>query len=145
MPAVLVQVPEKVWVNPLPKFNVPPDPLIVSPAPVTFPINVAVPDVLVMETRPVVVNPSILCVVIVPVITIGEAFATKVPSLLKLPPRVKLKLLDEVFKVAPLLIVRGTEALKTLASSRVIVPVLAITTPPVAAKGVLPFCRTCSA
>ena len=39
--------------------------------------------------------------------------------------------------VAPLLMARGTLALKTLEASSVIVPVLAIITPPVAAKGVI--------
>ena len=50
---------------PLPRLSVPPEPLIVSPAPLTFPVaeptpvNVAVPADLVMDTVPVVVNPPI--------------------------------------------------------------------------------------
>ena len=57
VPAVLVHVPEKVCVNPEPKFKVPPVPLIVNPAPFMFPVKVAVPPVFVMEIKPVVVKP----------------------------------------------------------------------------------------
>jgi len=87
LPAVRVTSPENVWVNPVPRFNVPPVPLIVNPAPLIEPCMVAVPAVLVMETNPVVVNPESVWVVMAPEIIIGEAFAVKIPELLKLPPR----------------------------------------------------------
>ena len=67
----------------------PPVPLMVNPAPPTLPVKVAVPPVLVMLTRPVVVNPAILWVAKVLAITIGDAFAVIVPPLfIKLPPKV---------------------------------------------------------
>lgn len=51
----------------------------------------------------------------------------------RLPPKVNEKLLaDFVSKVAPLLMVRGMEALKTFASFIIIIPVFAIITPPLA-------------
>ena len=43
----------------------------------------------------------------------------------------------DIDKLALLLMVRGTEALKTFAAFRVMFPVLAIMTPPVAANGVI--------
>ena len=55
------------------------------------------------------------------------------PLLMKFPPRVSA--LFPVARLAPLLIVSGTEVLKTFAAFIVIVPVLAITTPPLAASG----------
>ena len=55
LPAVSVTTPVKVCVSPTPMFNVPPVPLMVNPAPLVFPVNVAVPPVLVIETVPVVV------------------------------------------------------------------------------------------
>ena len=102
-----------------------------------MPVNVAVPPVFVIETLPVVVNPAMLCDAIVLAIVIGDALAVNapVPVLIKLPPRVKLRSLDaSVFSVAPLLIVKGTLALKTLSPFNFIAPVLAIITPPVAAN-----------
>ena len=105
VPNVLVQVPLKVWVNPAPRLRVPPDPFIVSAAPFTAPVRVAVPPDLVIETAPEL-KPAIVCVpepLIVtgpvvekkevvcvpdPLMIIGEAFAVKVPLLVKFPPRV---------------------------------------------------------
>jgi len=46
-------------------------------------------------------------------------------------------LLDEVFKADPLFMVKGTELLNTFAPFRVIDPVLAMITPPVAPNGVI--------
>jgi len=46
-------------------------------------------------------------------------------------------LLDEVFKVEPLFMVKGTDELKTFAPFMVIAPVLPMITPPVAANGVI--------
>ena len=60
VPAVRVTSPVNVCVKPVPKSSVPPVPLIVSPAPPTLPVNVAVPPVFVIETNPVVVKPAIL-------------------------------------------------------------------------------------
>lgn len=55
------------------------------------------------------------------------------PLLMRLPFRVKRELDKD--SVAPLLMVRGTEVSKTFAAFIVIVPVFAMTTPPVAVKG----------
>ena len=60
---------------------------MVKPPPLTEPCKVAVPAVLVIETKPVVVNPERDWVVIAPEIRIGEPFAVNTPELLKLPPR----------------------------------------------------------
>ena len=96
----------------------------------------ATADVLVIDTLPVVVKPAIAWVA-VPVMTIGELPALKaaVPVRTKFPPRVSPKL--PVARVEPVFIVYGIEVLKTLASVMVIVPVLPIITPPVAANGVI--------
>ena len=124
-----------VWFNPVPRFNIPPAPLKVNAPLDTVPVNVAVPDDFDIVTAPVVVKPSILWVAAVPVIIIAEAPAENVPPLLlKSPPNVSWKLFVFVDKLAPLLIVSRTEALKTLAAFKVIVPVFAIITPPDAAK-----------
>ena len=62
VPEVLFQVPVKVWTNPTaPRFRVPPVPLTTRFNPFTLPVKVAVPAVFVIETTPVVVNPSMLC------------------------------------------------------------------------------------
>ena len=107
---------------------------MVKEPPFTFPVKVAVPPVLVIETAPVVVNPAILCAA-VPANTIGELPALKTPELLiKSPPKVTWKL--PVFNVAPLLIVSGTEVLKTSAEFMVTDPaVFAMITPPDPANG----------
>jgi len=68
-------------------FNVPPLPLMVRPPPLTEPCKVAVPAVLVIETKPVVVNPERDWVAIVPEIITGDALAVNTPELLKFPPR----------------------------------------------------------
>ena len=88
VPAVRVTFPVKLCVSPAPKSSVPPVPLIVNPPPFTLPVNVAVPAVFVIETRPVVVKPAMLCEAIVLAMTIGEALAVKMPLLTKLPPKV---------------------------------------------------------
>ena len=46
----------------------------------------------------------------------------------------------DIFRVAPLLSVKGAVALKTLAALAVIAPVFAITTPPLATNGVIHSC-----
>ena len=98
----------------------------------------AVPPVLVIATEPVVVNPEMLWVVMIPEMVMDEAFAVKVPELLKFPPNDNARLfVPSVFKVAPVLIVNGTEELNTLFVFKVMIPVLAMITPPVAAKGVI--------
>ena len=96
-------------------------------------LRVAVPAVFDTVSEPVVENPSMLCVP-VPLIVMAELPAVNVPLLIKLPPSVSAKLLAEVLSVAPLLMVSGTLVLNTLAASKVIVPVLAMMTPPVAAN-----------
>ena len=60
VPPVSVRFPVKVF-GPVPRSRVPvPEPLMVSPPPLTLPLlNTAVPVLLVIETRPVVVNPLI--------------------------------------------------------------------------------------
>ena len=72
VPVLLVHVPEKVCVSPDPKTSVPPFPLIIRLAPLTFPVNVALPEVLVIDIRPVVVMPSMLCAPSVPANVILE-------------------------------------------------------------------------
>ena len=103
----------------MPRFNIPAAPLIVRPAPFTFPVSVAVPDAFVIETRPVVVKPSILWVA-VPVIITGELPPAKVPVFTKLASRVKA--LFPVANVAPMLMVRVPRAV--VAEPRVFVPEL---------------------
>ena len=137
VPLVRVITSEKLCVNPTPRFRVPPVPLIVNLAPFTLPANVAVPPDLVIEILPVVVKPAMLCDAIVPVIVIEDELAvnTPVPFFVKLPPNVKLLLLEpSVLSEAPLLIVKGTLVLKTLSLFSFISPVPAIITPPVAAN-----------
>ena len=92
LPVELDHCPVNVWVKPVPKFNVPPLPLKVNPAPPTLPVNVAVPAVLVIETNPVVVKPPILCVP-VPEIIIGVKVPIKVPVLVKFPAKVTVPVL----------------------------------------------------
>jgi len=61
VPEVRVITPVKVWVKAVPRFNVPPPvPIIVRAAPFTFPVNVAIPPLLDMVVRPVVLYPAIL-------------------------------------------------------------------------------------
>ena len=85
VPAVKVTTPLKVCVRLAPRFNVPPDPLMVNPAPFTLPVKVVVPAVLVNETVPVVVNPVMLWADVVPAIVIPPDPLVKVPALVKLP------------------------------------------------------------
>ena len=56
VPAVLVQLPVKVCVNPPPRSSVAPGQFSMNPAPPIFPDKVAVPAVFVTETVPVVVK-----------------------------------------------------------------------------------------
>lgn len=78
VPAVSVIAPVKVCVKPVPKFSVPPVPLIVSAAALKLFCNVAVPAVLVMVILPVVVKPAMLWVV-VPVKIMLDVDPVKVP------------------------------------------------------------------
>ena len=130
VPAVSVMSPEKVCVRLVPKFSVPPDPLIVSAAPLTAPVKVAVPPVFVMETAPVVVNPAMLWAELVPATTMGELPAVNVPALTKSPWKVRPKL--PVASFAPVVIFKGTLVLfpSTLAAFKVMVPVPLTITPP---------------
>ena len=59
VPFVLVQSPEIVCVNAVPRCKVPPEVLLVSAAAFKFPVNVAVPADLLIVTAPDVVNPAI--------------------------------------------------------------------------------------
>ena len=109
---------------------------MVRPAAPIFPCKVAVPAVLVIETCPVVEKPAMLWVVMVFAITTGELPAVKVPpEFIKSPPNVNWKFAVAID--APLLMLSGTELLNTLSAVKVIVPVFAIITPPVAANGVI--------
>lgn len=89
-----------VCVKPLPRFSVPPAPLMVSAPALAFtlPVSVAVPLVLVMVTKPVVVKPAMLFVVTVPLNV--TAFAPKLsvppPVLDKLPWTVRAALAVDV-------------------------------------------------
>lgn len=89
VPAVNVTAP-LIWCDKLvPRFSVPPLPLMVNPPPMILPVNVAVPAVFVIETKPVVVKSSMLCVVAVPAIAIAELPPAKVPDVVvKFPFRV---------------------------------------------------------
>jgi hypothetical protein len=84
VPAVMVKLPVKEWVNDEPKFNVPPEPFNIMLDAETSPVKVAVAPVLVMVIFPVVVKPAILWLVI-PVIIIGELPSVAVPFITKLP------------------------------------------------------------
>ena len=84
-PAVRVTIPVNVWVIPIPKFNVPPEPLIVNALPLIFPNIVAVPAVLVNVTFPVVVKLPIDCIEVVPPIVIPPEPLVIVPLLIKFP------------------------------------------------------------
>ena len=136
VPAVLVQVPVKVCVNEVPRFKVPPVPLIVKPAPFTFPVNVAVPAVLVIDTVPVVVKSSIFCGVIVPAIVIPPAPLVSVPAFIKSPLNV-IRFAPGV-SIAPVFIFNGTLLVLfpiTTTPGVVIAPLFFIIIPPVATNG----------
>lgn len=132
VPLVKVKTPVKVCDKEVPRLSVPPAPLIVNAPPLSAPVNVAVPAVLVIETVPVVVKPEMVCEVAVPLMVIFEALAVSVPFLVKLPPSVRDLLFDAlVFRLAPLFMVKGTLLPNILLPPNVISPVLAIITPPV--------------
>lgn len=118
VPAVSVTSPVKVWVRPVPRLIVPPEPLMFRAPPLTLPVSVAVPPVLVIDTVPVVVKPTILCVA-VPAIVIVELPAVSVPVLVKSPPRVRPKF--AVANVTPVIV---SEPLTTVAELKVFVPEL---------------------
>lgn len=119
VPAVSVTVLLVACDKPAPRSSVPPLPFMVRPLQLILPPSVAVLPVLVIDTRPVVVNPAMLCVA-VPAIVIGELPAVNVPPLLtKSPPNVTALL--AVAKVTPLLIVNVP--LATVAELKVFVPV----------------------
>ncbi len=86
-PLVLVQAPVKVCVKPAPRFRVPPEPLNVKAPPLTLPVNVAVPAVLVMDTVPVVVKLPMLCVAVPAIVTPPEPLVVP-PLLIRLPFKV---------------------------------------------------------
>ena len=71
-----------------PVLKVPPLPFSTTGPVDKGPVNVAVPEVFVMDTVPAVVKPAMLCDTIVPEIVIGEAFALNIPPFTKLPPSV---------------------------------------------------------
>lgn len=134
VPAVMVKSPEIVWVNAAPKSKVPPLPLMIKLAMLTLPPMVAVPLVFVIDKFPVVVNPLILWAP-VPLMVMPPAPEVNVPLLVKLPPSVS-KLAPGV-NTAEALIVNGILSLNTRAPVRLMAPVLAMITPPVATKGVI--------
>jgi len=138
VPLVLVQVPLKEWVNPVPRLNVPPVPFMVSPAPLILPVKVATPEVLVIDTRPVVVKLPIFCVAVVPERVTAEfpIFHEAPFPLIKSPWKVRPKLL--VASVAPELMFKGALELLPIcfAALRVIIPTFFITTPPAPVNGV---------
>jgi len=86
-----------VWVSPAPRSSVPPGPFIVKPVPPMFPFKMAVPAVLVINTKPVVVpfpvvvKLPIFCNSVVPAIVILELPALKVPvaPMIKSPCKVR--------------------------------------------------------
>jgi len=137
-PVVRVQDPEKVWVSPAPRSNVPPDPFNVKPAPPTFPVNIAVPPVLIIETSPVVLNPPMFWVAVVPPKLTGAVPASHAVALLLMKSPSNVIALPAVTSFAPDIIFNGTLVLlpSCLAPLRVIVPVPLITTPPSAVNGV---------
>ena len=61
----------------------------------------------------------------------------QVPLMVTTEPVPKVWVKAAAFRVAPLFTVSGTPALNVLATFTVMIPVLAITTPPVAANGVI--------
>ena len=140
VPAVRVQVPLNVCVNPLPRFSVPLVPLMVRPTPVTGPVNVATPAVFVIETGPVVVKPAILCVeafpesVTPPDPLVNIPALAPVPLIVKSPPRVNG--FEPVIRVARELIVNGIPGPNTFEAPMVMAPVPAIKTPPAPVNGV---------
>ena len=134
VPVVSVTSPVNVCVKPTPKFKVPPAPLIVNGPPLTFPVKVATPPVLVIKTVPVVVNAPILWVA-VPVIVTPPVPLAVPPLLTKFPFKVSKKV--DIDNEEPLFTVSGAVALNTLAAFIVIVPVFAIITPPEVTNGVI--------
>jgi hypothetical protein len=101
----------------VPKFNVPPLPFIVNPAALIFPVNVAVPEVLVIDIAPVVVNWPIDWADAVPEIVTPPEPDVTVPEFEKLPCKV-IKL-DPGVRVEPLLMVNES---RVNAVPRVVVP-----------------------
>jgi hypothetical protein len=132
-----VSAPVRLTVTPL--FNetvVDPEELVDSDseAALILPVRYTVPEVFVTLIATLDdVNGPIFCV-LVPVMVIVEVPPVRVPLLIKLPLNVSPKF--PVASVAPLLIVSGIPALNTFAAFIVIVPVLAMITPPVAVNGV---------
>ena len=117
-------------------------PLVIVNGPVvTFPVvepmavSVAVPEALFMITAPVVENPPIACVAVVPEIVYGVAAAVIAPLLMKFPCRV-MRFVPGV-KVARELMVKETLVLFPicLAAPIVTAPVPPMITPPVAMNG----------
>ena len=119
----------------MPRSSVPSGPLIVRPAPSTFPVNVAVPADFVINTVPVVVKEPMLCVAVPDMVTPPVVPLTVPPLLMRSPFKVSKN--DDIDRFAPLLIVSGEPALKTLAALKVIVPEFEMITPPVAVNGVI--------
>jgi hypothetical protein len=103
-PLVLVHVPLNVCVKLVPRSSVPPTPLMVSPAPFTLPVNVAVPAVFVIDTVPVVVKPTMLCSA-VPVIIIAALPQLMGSPLLTKLPLLKVKLAVPCLERIPFIVV----------------------------------------
>ena len=120
VPAVLVQVPENVCDNPLPRLSVPPVPLIVRPTPLTALVNVATPADLIIDTVPVVVKPFMDWAA-APENDIPPVPGVNVPEIERLPPKVNIY--APCVKVALLLMIKGTLSVRILASFRVMAPV----------------------
>jgi len=118
-PAVRVTLPVKVCVNELPRLSVPPEPLIVKPAPLTAPCSVAVPPVLVIVVRPVVVYPAMFCVAVLPIV-MAELPAVNAPLFVKSP-----------LNVMELLAVASVVVLLIVSAPLKVRPVAIVVVPPV--------------
>ena len=129
VPAALDQFPEKVWLRLVPRFRIPPVPLMVSPAPETPLWKVAVPEVFVIDTFPAVVKPEMVWSA-APVSVTPPLPLVKVPpeAMFRLPPRVR-RFAPGV-NVAPAFITNDTLSANVLAPSSVMAPVPPIITPP---------------
>ena len=133
VPALNAISPEKVWFIKGPRSRVPPEPFTDSAAPFKIPAIVAVPAVFDMVTVPVVVNVPIVWSAVPAKVTPPDPDVVA-PLLTRLPFKVSNQ--AAISRVAPLLSVKGADALKTLAELAVTTPVDVITTPPLAINGV---------
>lgn len=125
-PAEIATVADVVCVNEVPRFNVPPDPVQEMPAQFTFPVKVAVPDVFVLDTSPVVTKPPIVCEAIVPTMGIAEDPKFTLALVFKLA---KLPLPMVMVPVPVTVIVPVAEFVTLPPAETVILPVPIVTVP----------------